>query len=432
MHSLLEHRLKHLYKPAAIKSNKVVDLQIHTATVQKTKEILAFDKIHQPVLPPTVYQDPRKTSLTGEIEMIVDSDDHIEIHESPIQLNGGNSTSDKNVIIHVSPLPPPYPGISKKEVEDPALSAESSMPKTSNENLSVEPTNGTVQKDTTKDKIEVAVKFEQTDSQSIIDIPTKKQIGDNCVEVKLETEIPIVIDNHVTISNYESTEPESCIDVPQRSTAKKKRTISISSDDNIPPTKRLCAELKNSYGAHDKLLRDYIDNTSNNNLDELQRHLEQLAVDIQNLNELSQAKEQEWNNILHLKKIKEEIVLRLNRRKTVMEIMTTKVGEIATDYKLIDHTLPKRLMIPKDMQQPSMLNNNNNNSISNNSTINSVTMVPLVSSTPGNITAATSGMNTAQSILQSRANMRSSELAKEKANTSRLHRYVFIDLFLKM
>lgn len=66
------------------------------------------------------------------------------------------------------------------------------------------------------------------------------------------------------------------------------------------------------------MINEYIQTATKNNIDEIQRHTEQLLSEIQTLRELAQKKEQEWNNILHLKKVKEEILLRLLRRKQVL------------------------------------------------------------------------------------------------------------------
>ncbi|CAH0669327.1 unnamed protein product [Chilo suppressalis] len=84
------------------------------------------------------------------------------------------------------------------------------------------------------------------------------------------------------------------------------------------PLKRLCQEVEKTFPQHDTMINDYIQTATKNNIDEIQRHTEQLLSEIQTLRELAQKKEQEWNNILHLKKVKEEILLRLLRRKQVL------------------------------------------------------------------------------------------------------------------
>lgn len=97
----------------------------------------------------------------------------------------------------------------------------------------------------------------------------------------------------------------------------KKRRISEEVDTESP-LKKLCAEVEKTFPQHDIMINDYIHTATKNNIDEIQRHTEQLLSEIQTLRELAQKKEHEWNNILHLKKVKEEILLRLLRRKQVL------------------------------------------------------------------------------------------------------------------
>lgn len=89
-------------------------------------------------------------------------------------------------------------------------------------------------------------------------------------------------------------------------------------ESEVTPLKKLCQDIERSYPNHDAMLTDYIQNSTKNNVDEIQRHTEQLLSEIQTLREMAQKKEHEWNNILHLKKIKEEILLRLLRQKQVL------------------------------------------------------------------------------------------------------------------
>ncbi|CAB3227279.1 unnamed protein product [Arctia plantaginis] len=88
--------------------------------------------------------------------------------------------------------------------------------------------------------------------------------------------------------------------------------------DTESPLKKLCIEVEKTFPQHDTMITDYIQTATKNNVDEIQRHTEQLLSEIQTLRELAQKKEHEWNNILHLKKVKEEILLRLLRRKQVL------------------------------------------------------------------------------------------------------------------
>lgn len=196
------------------------------------------------------------------------------------------------------------------------------------------------------------------------------------------------------------TEPIVSSSPPPPATQKRSHADIDGPDEvaSVPPSKRLCAELERNFGAHDKTLRDYINDTANNSLDEVRRHLDQLQSDIVVLNELSDAKEIEWNNILHLKKCKEEIIVRLNRRKIVMEIMASKVGDVPLD---LDEDLPSvNKQMAKELKNECV-------------GVAAFSQPALATSGAASIT---------QSILASRANMKSADLVKEKANTTRLHR----------
>ncbi|XP_068633335.1 uncharacterized protein [Battus philenor] len=123
----------------------------------------------------------------------------------------------------------------------------------------------------------------------------------------------------------------------------------ISEDvDTEPPLKKLCQEVEKTFPQHDLMINDYIQTATKNNVDEIQRHTEQLLSEIQTLRELAQKKEHEWNNILHLKKVKEEILLRLLRRKQVISFEKSadvNGGERTDSYEYLNQ--PKNLAIDK-------------------------------------------------------------------------------------
>jgi hypothetical protein len=217
----------------------------------------------------------------------------------------------------------------------------------------------------------------------------------------------------------------------------RKRHLSVDSEpaeEHLVPSKKLKAELDANFSAHDRLLREYIQHSTNNSthLDDIQTHAAQLAQEIQQLNELVRIKEMEWNNMVHLKKVKEEILLRLNRKISVMELMTTKVGE-AEDPGAANPLITNLLSQPfqKHVNRDSLASLNNS-------------MIPLIASTPSNsamavgagygmsameaaATSNSSVFSTASStaaILQGRANMKPADLAKEKVNAAKVHRLV--------
>lgn len=126
-----------------------------------------------------------------------------------------------------------------------------------------------------------------------------------------------------------------------------------------------------------------------NDPDNLQRDIDQLTNEIDALDEAARTKEIEWNNILYLKKMKEDMLLRLNRKKTVIEIMATKSIDNPESLFLSSSTL-------------DCLNELNANESKK--------------------TGGTSGIGPATSFIMSRCNMKSVDLAKEKSNLHELHR----------
>ncbi|CAD7080320.1 unnamed protein product, partial [Hermetia illucens] len=246
-----------------------------------------------------------------------------------------------------------------------------------------------------------------------------------------------------------------------------------SSSEDIHPAKKLKTQIDSNFITHDQILNEYIERTSNNSLDDIQKHLGQLIVEIQTLNDMIKTKEMEWNNLLHLKKVKEEICLRLTRKKQVMEIMSTKIGQVSSgggDTNLLASYMENLNNFTSDIGNSKLLSSAISAATGTLAvtTIAPVASTPLsvskslsaaaTSSTPNNVTLATfsnhanvtanilnnlsnisaisvSGVQTqqqslnapcgnsiVQNILQNRANMKSSDLVKEKATTQRLHR----------
>lgn len=131
-----------------------------------------------------------------------------------------------------------------------------------------------------------------------------------------------------------------------------------------------------------------------NDPDNLQRDIDQLTNEIESLDDAARTKEIEWNNILYLKKMKEDMLLRLNRKKTVIEIMATKS---------IDN--PESLFL------------------------NSTFDLDEINATESKKTGS-SGIGPATSFIMSRCNMKSVDLAKEKSNLNELHRYEMLAIII--
>ncbi|XP_055378631.1 GATA zinc finger domain-containing protein 7-like isoform X3 [Condylostylus longicornis] len=135
-------------------------------------------------------------------------------------------------------------------------------------------------------------------------------------------------------------------------------------DDNVEqihPMKKLRAELETNFTKHDSILAEYIERTTNETPDDIDKHISQLAIEIHTLNDMIKAKEYEWNNMLHLKKVKEEICFRLTRKKQVMELMATKLGEITNHIpnattSIEQNLLGEKLSIAAQLKIPNLTN----------------------------------------------------------------------------
>ncbi|XP_031766219.2 titin-like isoform X2 [Galleria mellonella] len=150
--------------------------------------------------------------------------------------------------------------------------------------------------------------------------PEKELVVTDVEMLEAPKEIPKPSQAKVTEEKVEKVEskplPPVNGDLAKEEQATKRR--SSQEIETESPLKRLCQEVEKTFPQHDTMINDYIQTATKNNIDEIQRHTEQLLSEIQTLRELAQKKEHEWNNILHLKKVKEEILLRLLRRKQVL------------------------------------------------------------------------------------------------------------------
>lgn len=182
----------------------------------------------------------------------------------------------------------------------------------------------------------------------------------------------------------------------------------------IQPSKKLRLELENNYGRHDKLLREYIETSGRNkNVDDVKESINVLETEIKSLDAMLRAKEDEWNNILHMKLVKEEIRLRLVRRKETLEMKLTDPMSIDSASGFQSSTpLPNKAQLSAfnaPLLQESL--KSGRNSIQN--ITQQVTMMPLNN---------TSSNSSTQSILQQRANMKGQDLVKEKQAAAKIQR----------
>lgn len=176
-------------------------------------------------------------------------------------------------------------------------------------------------------------------------------------------------------------------------------------------TEHLQRELEENFGRHDKLLREYITRSSAESGDGIQKHVDQLVMEIEALNDMIRTKEMEWNNMIHLKKVKEELVLRLTRKKNVQDIEAAPLDRTLT-------VAQASLSLP-DVSNASLFSGSSASSRAASQANKLIKNLQLSSST---LSGAAATSKTTQSILQNRANMTTEDLEKEKKNTAKLHR----------
>lgn len=219
--------------------------------------------------------------------------------------------------------------------------------------------------------------------------------------VKPPTEIALKVpDAEGKVQEKEPTLPEP--------TTKKARLTETASE-------QLHRELEENFGRHDKLLREYITRSSSESSEGgIGKHVDQLMMEIEALNGMIRTKEMEWNNMIHLRKVKEELVLRLTRKKQVQDIETASLERTVT-------VAQASLTAAAEMSPCGGLFGGGGGSANSKAAVQANKLIKnlqLSSSLSG--AAATS--KTTQSILQNRANMTTEDLEKEKKNTAKLHR----------
>lgn len=149
------------------------------------------------------------------------------------------------------------------------------------------------------------------------------------------------------------------------STTTNKRKSADEEGNTASPAKRLRSQIQQQYAHHDRILTEFIESSNCNNVDDVQLQTDQLLVEIRTLNELAKEKEREWNNILHVKKIKEELLLRLQRKKQIMVLDKSDLDwDSSTDLddrltsKECTNLKGNSLMIPVVSSSPSMSSRN--------------------------------------------------------------------------
>lgn len=269
--------------------------------------------------------------------------------------------------------------------------------------------------------IENVVKIEDVEKEIIAEPSEEVQINGNEDDSSTNKSNPPSTESIVTVveqapnatdSNSEETVPtvqsvaEKTVDAVSKTKPNYKRSRSASPTDDVQPTKRLKTELEETFIGHNKRVQEYIDKTSNNSIDEINNHVESLLAEVQELHAMATAKEQEWNNILYLKNVKEEIICRLTRRKSVMEISSTKVGEVE-DYTILEQQPSISQKITKENRNSANIGHNQNAYLRN------------LSNTG------------AAKLINNRAVMSTSDLDEERVIAAKMHRYMLFGCYIR-
>lgn len=161
-------------------------------------------------------------------------------------------------------------------------------------------------------KVKTEIKSDENQKELTKDNEELKAQDENSSE-KTKTE---------NISNGLKEEPDSSEiqDESYSNNSSPKSDNKRKSESQDYPVKRLKTEIQENFVCRDKIITDFIEMADCTNLDQINSFSEQLLVEIKTLNEFAKEKEREWNNIIHLKKLKEELLLRMQRKKQIIII----------------------------------------------------------------------------------------------------------------
>ncbi|XP_066148952.1 putative leucine-rich repeat-containing protein DDB_G0290503 isoform X2 [Euwallacea fornicatus] len=98
-------------------------------------------------------------------------------------------------------------------------------------------------------------------------------------------------------------------------------------EETCNPIKKLKTDIENHFLDRDKVMSEFVELADCNNLEQIQSFSEQVLGEIKTLNEMAKEKEREWNQLLHMKKFKEELLIRLQRKRQVLIINESDLNE---------------------------------------------------------------------------------------------------------
>lgn len=161
-----------------------------------------------------------------------------------------------------------------------------------------------------------------------------------------------------------------------------------------PTSTQLYRQINELFPKYDEVLGNHVKHNGTT-LDAIDENMTRLMLDIQTLNEILEAKETEWNRLQNLKRVKEEILARLERKKYMLGIKDRKFEERKYNLQAL-----KELESYLSESHPS--------------------------------TSVNVGLSTTHQLIENRASMKTEELQRERNNTNRLQKYVIIYLIIHL
>lgn len=252
--------------------------------------------------------------------------------------------------------------------------------------------------------------------------------------------------------NSATSSPESQGVVSKRSQNTRRKHISSDSDSDTPAIVKKLKLSSREYEERERMVNEYVDSASRTGLEEIQKYTEKLQQEIHTLNTLARAKEHEWNNIIRLKKVKEEMYLRLQRKR---QVILLTMGNVTKPSDTMDWDLSSDTRfgecsvgiggIPSSGDSASLkasstkINSKEQNTVSQfnlqppqvggmsvlKSSQNQLPlmMVPIVSSGPGGLTASLSTSTVpSQSTAPSASSIKVPDLGNRDKSGGRIHR----------
>lgn len=150
------------------------------------------------------------------------------------------------------------------------------------------------------------------------EIPSTKKIADHNNKPQQDDLCSLPPSPEDDDENSATSSPESQGMVSKRSQNTRRKHISSDSDSDTPAIVKKLKLSSADYEEREHMINEYVDSASRTSLEEIQKYTEKLQQEIHTLNALARAKENEWNNIIRLKKVKEEMYLRLQRKRQVI------------------------------------------------------------------------------------------------------------------